>query len=105
MTLTPVPSGPLIELKGIYPNPFEDELKLYFRLRADASVSFKAYNVAGELIFTEVKDQPQGMNFYVWPGENDSGGRVASGVYILRVEAEGVTGQRGDFWAQAAVVR
>jgi uncharacterized repeat protein (TIGR01451 family) len=95
----------LVEERGVYPNPFSDKVRLYFSLRVSALVRFTVYNVAGEPLFRlEVPGQPQ-KNEVVWDGVNDAGARCASGVYILRVQAEGIDGSNGGYWTTVVIQR
>ena len=95
----------LIKERGIYPNPFSDKARIYFTLRVDAEVKLYIYNVAGEVIF--IKDYPgkSGVNEILWDGINEVGARCASGVYILRLQAEGVDRSSGGYWATVAIQR
>jgi hypothetical protein len=95
----------LIRVRGLYPNPFSDRLRVYFTLRVDADVTLKVYNVAGEPIQTVDLPAKAGKNEIVWLGDNQAGGRVASGTYILRFQAWGIDGTQEDFWERAAVSR
>lgn len=95
----------LIQVRGLYPNPFKDVLRVYYTLRVDAAVKLAIYNVAGEPIDTVAVAGKAGKNEVVWPGINSSGGRCASGTYILRLVADGVDGTEDAFWERAAAVR
>lgn len=109
-TATRTPGGffrqeSLIQVRGLYPNPFSDRLKIYFTLRVDAQVQLRIYNVAGEPIRTLEMAGRAGPNQLEWLGDNQAGQRVASGAYVLRVQAEGLDGSTDDFWERAAVSR
>ena len=95
----------LIKVRGIYPNPFTDRVRVFFTLRVRATVEMLVYNVAGEPVRNLVLDGQAGVNEITWDGTNETGGRCASGVYILRVKGEGADGSRDGFWEQAAIVR
>ena len=57
---------------------------------ADAEVAARVYNTAGQLVTTLFEGRlPGGRERIVWRGTDDSGARVASGVYFVRLEAEG----------------
>jgi hypothetical protein len=119
-TITPTPSitptatispvrfydkGPLVEIKGIYPNPMRDSGKIYFLLKENAKAVFTVYNVAGETIRVMQLDGTQGKNLLVWDGDNNNGQRVASGYYILKLKANGVSGLQDQVWARMVVAR
>jgi len=95
----------LILLKGVYPNPMVDEAKIYFVLRNSADVTMTVYNVAGEIVLRRETSLPAGANIQVWKGENDAGGRCASGVYLVKVKAQNAAGAHDDFWATIAIAR
>lgn len=95
----------LVQVHGLYPNPFVDVLNVYFTLRVDAAVTLAIYDVAGEPIRRIQMDGHAGKNLLPWAGINESGGRCASGVYQLRLLAKGVDGTEGSFWARAAAAR
>lgn len=97
--------GRLIQLKGLYPNPFSDVLKIYITLRVDSDVTLDIYNVAGEPIQQLRQASNAGKNLLEWKGENAGGGRCATGVYVLHLQAQGVDGTKDDFWERAAVAR
>jgi flagellar hook assembly protein FlgD len=95
----------LIKVRGLYPNPFSDKLRVYYTLRVASDVKMHVYNVAGEPIWTFNVSAKAGKNEIVWAGENESGGRCATGAYVLRLEAKGVDGTEDSFWERAAVSR
>ena len=95
----------LIKVEGLYPNPFSDKLGVYFLLRVDAAVKFAVYNVAGEPIWKTSMAGKAGKNLLFWEGVNDAGGRCASGVYVLRLDATGLDQSTDGYWARAAAVR
>ena len=95
----------LILLKGIYPNPMVDECKIYFLMRSPAEVLIDVYNVAGEIIVHRAANLARGVNIQVWKGENEAGGRCASGVYLVSVKALNAAGEHDEFWASVAIAR
>jgi hypothetical protein len=95
----------LVERRGLYPNPFGALLHIYFRLRVAGAVSVSIYNVAGEPIRRIRVAGVAGDNVVDWAGVNDGGAECASGIYLLRVAAQGVDGTEGSYWDQAAAQR
>jgi flagellar hook assembly protein FlgD len=96
----------LIAVRGIYPNPFKDTMKMYFTLRVDASVELHIYNVAGEPIWVVHVDGAQaGKNQLIWNGVNDAGARCASGTYLLHLEGHGVDSTYDHVWDRAVIQR
>ncbi len=63
--------------------------------RQDDKVELKVYNIKGQLVKTLVKDHLEaGTHKAVWDGDNDTGKRVSSGVYLYRLESGGKTKAR-----------
>jgi hypothetical protein len=74
-----------------YPNPFNPTTTIKYDLKQTGDVSLKIYNILGQEVRTLVNTrQEAGYKSVVWDGLNHYGARVASGVYIYRIEA-------GDF--------
>jgi hypothetical protein len=68
-----------------YPNPFTDEISIEIQNPKQSEISVDIYNLAGERIknlATNRKDEKLDLK---WNGINDSGQRVATGVYICKV--------------------
>ena len=71
-----------------YPNPFNPETWIPYQLREPAEVSIQIYDGAGHLVRT-LNMGPKSVGTYTtrsraayWDGKNESGERVASGVYF-----------------------
>lgn len=75
-------------LEQNYPNPFNPETTIEYALPLNKKVSLRIYNMMGQVVRTLVKDELQsaGRQTIVWDGKNDTGLRVASGVYIYSLE-------------------
>jgi len=94
--------GEIVHMAMNYPNPFrpreENYTTIYFTTkRAVAEKSIGIYNLAGELVL-DVEGSSIYMDKwyddgyvykYEWDGKNDYGDRVASGIYIYVVNADG----------------
>ncbi len=74
-------------LKQNYPNPFNPDTKINFALVEDSPVRLTIYNIKGEKIKTIFEDfVPADMvQTAYWNGRDESGKRVASGVYMYRL--------------------
>ena len=73
------------------PNPFNPTTTISFNVPLDAqSVALTVYSVGGRAVRTLV-DGPlsAGRHSVVWDGRNDAGDGVASGVYFVRLTADG----------------
>ena len=70
-----------------YPNPFDALTTISYSLKASAGVRLDIYNIKGELIHTLVNQhQSAGTYETTWNGCNENNIRVASGLYIYRME-------------------
>jgi hypothetical protein len=81
----------IFDLAQNYPNPFNPTTTIKYQLPKKADVKIVIYNMLGQLVRTVVdKAVDAGYQEVVWDGLNDTGSRVATGIYIYRMEA-------GDF--------
>ncbi|MFN0149314.1 MAG: FlgD immunoglobulin-like domain containing protein [bacterium] len=77
-----------IVLHPAAPNPFGRETTLAFDLPRAGHASARIFSASGELVRTLVDgSMPAGRHNVVWPGTNDSGRRVAQGIYVARLES------------------
>ena len=79
-----------------YPNPFNPSTTIQFDLIEAGQVSLKIYNSAGQLVKTLVSDAYNpGSHNIVWDARDDSGTRVASGLYLYTIKVgQHLTAQR-----------
>ena len=69
------------------PNPFTGQTALSFSLPEAAHVRLAIYNVNGQLVRTLENGQvTAGSHRVTWDGNDDTGARVAKGVYFCRME-------------------
>ena len=91
------------ELLANYPNPFNPETWIPFRLAEDASVSLTIYGASGSLVrsidigFTPAAVYQGRSEAIYWDGRNDFGEQVSSGIYFYHLNA-------GDFSATRKMV-
>ena len=70
-----------------FPNPFNPATTIRFDIRKKGRVQLRIYNVAGQLVKTLVDDViDSGSYTREWTGMNNTGVKVASGVYFYRLE-------------------
>jgi len=70
------------------PNPFNPMTSISYQLPESARVTVEVYNVAGKRVSVLVDEhQEPGYKSIIWDGTNDRGQKVASGVYLYRVNA------------------
>lgn len=85
----------------VYPNPYKPSSghkKITFA-RLTAHTKLKIFNIAGELVYDKEEDTPQGE--LPWDVVNDSGEKLASGVYIYLIMNNNGHKAKGKF----AVIR
>jgi len=86
------------QLEQNYPNPFwsgatsrpagNPSTMISFQLPVDGEVSLVIYNLQGQVVKEVVNGKYEsGKHSLVWDGRNESGTRVASGVYVYRLKA------------------
>lgn len=75
-------------LEGNHPNPFRTQTTLRFTLPEATSVTLSVYDVVGRKVATLVEDTlPAGPHEVVWQARASNGRALASGVYLVRLEA------------------
>lgn len=85
-----LPSG--LDLKA-FPNPFNPETAISYKLQAKSQVSLKVYNTAGRLVATLVDEiEEAGQHSVTFDGS-----KLVSGMYFVRMQA-------GDFKAVQKIV-
>jgi len=92
---TDVDDGPTPALRtalaGAAPNPFNPRTTVRFTLAQDGPVRLDVHDLAGKRVRTLVDGRrPAGPHAVDWDGRDNAGSPLASGVYVLRLRAEGV---------------
>ena len=71
-----------------YPNPFAQATTVEYALPERRAVTLAVYDVLGRRVAVLARgEQPAGFHQVQWDGRSADGGRVASGVYLLRLQA------------------
>ena len=72
----------------VRPNPLNPKAEIRFTLVRSGQVRVALYDLSGRMV-KSILDEPRSAGDHVlsWEGTSDRGGRVASGVYFLRVSA------------------
>ena len=90
-------------LLNAYPNPFNPEVWLPYRLSSDTKVAIYVHDISGRLI-RSLELGYQSAGYYVskskaayWDGKNEAGEQVASGIYFYTIKA-------GDFSATKKMI-
>ena len=93
-TKEPFPRG--YSLGQNYPNPFNPGTRIEFLLPEESTVDLTVYDILGRKVRTLVQGNypaSTGIPYHVmWDATDQSGRRVASGVYIYRLSARGTSG-------------
>lgn len=71
-----------------YPNPFNPETTINYRLPAAGKVVLTVYNLLGQRVRTLVRKKQAAGSYRVnWDGRNEAAIAVSSGVYVYRLQA------------------
>ena len=82
----PVLSG--YSLEQSYPNPFNPQTTITYRLAEDGPVNLVIFNATGQRVRTLVNAERRAGNYSVeWDGRSDDGQVLASGIYLYRIES------------------
>ena len=78
-----------------YPNPFNPSTTIKFSLRENAKISLSVIDLNGKLISTLFEGyQNAGNKLFTWDGTNQSGQKITTGVYIYRLQVNGIAQNR-----------
>ncbi len=82
-------------LRQNYPNPFNPSTIIEFSVSAVGGgaglrdVTLEIYNIVGQKVKTLMNEKlPPGEHRITWNATNESGGRVASGIYLYRLKVD-----------------
>ena len=85
---------PVTNLRN-FPNPFNPSTTIAFESKAAGEASLAIYNMKGQLVRNlhngEIKS---GSNSFVWDGFDNNGKIVATGIYLYRLDLNGVSYSR-----------
>jgi hypothetical protein len=73
---------PGLIIQNVYPNPFNDEIRIDFSIEKAGNVSMRLVNEAGQLIFSDMAKADEGSNSYLY---SDKSG-LAVGIYYFIVQ-------------------
>jgi len=73
------------------PNPLNPDTEISFRMAQAGRVKLQIFDLAGRLVTTLLDEtRGEGNQSVRWNGSNQNGGKVATGVYYFRIQANGV---------------
>ncbi len=86
---TALPRSQMITSLRASPNPFNPATTISFDLTARSTVTLHVYDTSGRLVKTLLAGAKAhvGSNQVHWDGRDEQGQRVASGMYLYRLEA------------------
>jgi hypothetical protein len=88
-----------LELAAVTPNPASSRVDLSFSLSRRGSARLAIYDIGGRRVrVLEDGELGAGRHTKLWDGADEAGGRVASGAYFVRLEAEGKQITRRMVW-------
>ncbi|MBI4725752.1 T9SS type A sorting domain-containing protein [candidate division TA06 bacterium] len=74
------------------PNPFKQSTMINYQLTKPGLATLKVYNIQGQAVKTLVNSiQSAGRHQAQWDGRDAAGNRASSGIYFVKLEAEGKT--------------
>jgi hypothetical protein len=79
-----------VELLQNFPNPFNPSTVISYNVSeaGGADVTLRIYDIHGRFIKTLVDEvKGAGHHFVQWNGKNESGERVSSGIYLMRLDS------------------
>lgn len=80
------------ELSQNYPNPFNPSTVIKYQVPQNSYVKLAIYDISGRVIKTLVNGQQEAGYYSInWDGNTEAGSKVASGMYIYRIEAGSFT--------------
>ena len=88
-----VPQTPTLSQN--YPNPFNPQTVIDYTLTHQSQVRLSVFNLMGQRVATLVEGhRTTGSHSVVWDGTDRDGKRLSSGVYVYRLETDGMVETR-----------
>jgi hypothetical protein len=93
---TQLPSFDFVTLlRSPFPNPAKDVMTLSYRLDAPADVALRIFDGRGRLVRTLVDGGREARAYEeIWDGRDDTGKRLGSGVYYVRLKTPTFEGRQ-----------
>ena len=89
-----------------FPNPFNAETQIVYRLPQEARVRLTVFNAIGQPVRQLVNaTQAAGTHRVTWDGQDDRGSPVATGIYFYRFAAGPLPSSAADGSTQIALNR
>ncbi|MCL2064748.1 MAG: T9SS type A sorting domain-containing protein [Candidatus Cloacimonetes bacterium] len=79
------------ELVGNYPNPFNPETTLHFKLANNSRIVIEVFNIRGQIVKSLVDEYFSAGDYKVhWNGTDDMERSVTSGIYFYRMKTDDI---------------
>jgi hypothetical protein len=73
-----------------FPNPFTEQLTLLFNIKQQGRLNCEFYNVKGQKVRSLADTHySSGDHMLIWDGCDNSGNRLSSGIYFMRMQIDG----------------
>ncbi len=77
-------------MSGNYPNPFNSQTVIEYRIQAASDVELTVYDMNGRPVRALARGvKPAGFHPVHWDGTDDGGRAAASGIYYCRIQIKG----------------
>lgn len=87
----------IYKLHSNYPNPFNGQTTILYDLPFSSDVELSLFNVLGQKVIQLIHaKQEAGYYHVIWDGRNARGEAVASGLYIMRMQARNLTDRKAS---------
>jgi peptidyl-prolyl cis-trans isomerase A (cyclophilin A) len=74
----------------IAPNPFQGTTTISYDLKQNTPVTINIYDLRGRRIRKQqIESTKSGINQWIWDGRNGADNRVAAGMYLIQIKADG----------------
>ena len=84
-------------INPLYPNPFNQSVSIRYDIPLDSKIKLNVYNINGEHIHTLLNGRKHaGTHTISWNGADKSGIDVASGTYIILLQANNFINNQGE---------
>ena len=84
-----------VSLSQNYPNPFNPSTTIAFSMRRAGPVKLQVFDIRGRVVRTLIDGHREAGEYrQEWDGRDTRGAEVSAGVYLYRLEADGMTLQR-----------
>ncbi|MHB2148586.1 T9SS type A sorting domain-containing protein [Calditrichota bacterium LG25] len=72
-----------------FPNPFNNQTAIVFKLEERSRVTLEVFDMRGEKVRALLSDvRGPGIYRIFWEGKNDAGQTVSSGLYLYRLKTD-----------------